>query len=115
MSNSSLKLLAKRARGRLRMAAKTKPEPNMACLSAPGSYMLVASIRNIEDDPLYAKVKKIAERNKNEIIINPIAQLMDSAACSNMTPQARERYVLKLTKRYNEIYNYIMSEKLIEY
>lgn len=109
--DTSLKLLAKRARGRLQTAAKVTSEPasSSVALNASGNYMVVASIRSIEDDPLFAKVKRLIEREQNEVILNPIAQLIDKSSFSTMTESQRERYVLKLTKRYNEIHNYILN------
>ena len=110
--NTSLKLLAKKARGRLQTAAKVSNEPasSSVALNANGSYMVVASIRSIEDDPLFAKVKRLIEREQTEVILNPIANLIDKTSYANMTDNQRERYVLKLTKRYNEIHNYILNK-----
>ena len=59
--NTSLKSLAKKARNRLKTAGEysANSDVSTAYLSASSSYIMVANIRKIEDDPLFNKVKRI--------------------------------------------------------
>jgi len=110
----TLKLLAKRARERLKTAGEiTQKTTTTAYLSAETSYMTVASMKRIEDDPLFLKVKRIMEKEKDEIIINPISHVLDKKFMMTLSSCDREKYVLKTTKKFNEIKSYILKNNLL--
>lgn len=112
--DTSLKQLAKRARNRLKTAGEySVGKDTTAYLSAPSSYIMVANIRKIEDDPLFNKVKRILEKSSVELVINPLSQLIDNKYYNALEEQEKERYILKLTKRFNEIKEYIISNNLL--
>ncbi len=112
--DTSLKQLAKRARNRLKTAGEySVGKDTTAYLSAPSSYIMVANIRKIEDDPLFNKVKRILEKSSVELVINPLSQLIDNKYYNSLAEQEKERYILKLTKRFNEIKEYIISNNLL--
>lgn len=111
--NNVLKMLAKKARDRLKTAGElgTTKQNSTAYLSATNSYSVVANIRNIEDDPLFFKIKKLLEKCENEIIVNPIYHIIDKNFYNSLDSVEKERYMLKITKRYNLIKDYILKEK----
>lgn len=111
--NNSLKLLAKEARERLKTAGEYAGKPTTSYLSASSSYMVVANIRKIEDDPLFAKVKRVLERSRDEIVANPISYVVDKKLLLTMNYDERERYLLKISKKFNEIKDYIETNHLI--
>jgi hypothetical protein len=110
--NSAIKQLAKKARNRLKSAAaysSENKEVKQMCLSSTTSYMVVAHIRRMEDDPLFSKVRRLMEREKSELIVNPLASLIDKNIYEKLPASAKEKYMLKLSKKYNQIKNYILS------
>lgn len=113
--STTLKQLAKKARSRLKTAGEytNNAGDKTAYLSACTSYMVVASIRKIEDDPLFYKVKRVLEKGQEEVVLNPINQIMDGKYYSSLDSSEKERYILKLTKKYNTIRDYILSNNLI--
>lgn len=113
--NTTLKQLAKRARNRLKTAGEySSDKDKTAYLSASSSYIMVANIRKIEDDPLFGKIKRILERSQTELIINPISHIMDNKHFSGLNNEEKEKYILKLTKRFNVIKDYIIDHNLLE-
>ena len=115
--NASLKQLAKKARNRLKTAGEitTKTEvTTTASLAATTSYTMVANIRKIEDDPLFNKVKKVLIKSKEELVINPLSMLIDNKYYSALPSADKERYILKLTKKYNKIKDYILLNNLLD-
>jgi len=114
--NTSLKQLAKNARNRLKTAGEysSVQDTTTAYLSASSSYIMVANIRKIEDDPLFNKVKRILEKSAEELVVNPLAQLIDTKQYKKMNETEKERYMLKLTKRFNSIKEYIISNNLLD-
>lgn len=114
--STTLKQLAKRARNRLKTAGEytNSTSDKTAYLTASTSYMVVASIRKMEDDPLFYKVKKLLEKSESEVVLNPISQIMDNKYFASLNANEKERYILKLTKKYNSIKDYIVSNGLIE-
>lgn len=109
--NSMLKMLAKKAKNRLKTAGEysSSNKTNSIGLSASPSYMLVANIRKIEDDPLFSKIKRVVERSKEEIIINPISLIIDKKYYSSLDEMQKEKYILKISKKYNTIKDYLSS------
>lgn len=113
--NTTLKQLAKRARNRLKTAGEYSADKDKtAYLSATSSYIMVANIRRIEDDPLFGKIKKVLEKSRADLVINPLSHLIDNRYFNSLTSEEKEKYILKLTKRFNAIKDYILDNNLLE-
>lgn len=111
MSNSALKLLAQKAKKRLSTAGQnlqkdTHEKSTFAYLSQ-GTYAIVASKQKIEDDPLFEKVKKLIEKGN---VLNPLAELTDYEKFNSLTQPEKEKYIIDISKRYNEIKDYFKSK-----
>ena len=108
--NSMLKMLAKKAKDRLITAGEySNTKTSSIGLSATPSYMLVANIRSIEDDPLFPKVKRVIEKSKEEIVMNPISLIIDKKYYNSLDDCQKEKYILKISKKYNAIKDYLSS------
>lgn len=113
MSNSTLKMLAQKAKKRLSTAGQNLPKENthekstFAYLSQ-GTYAIVASKQSIEDDPLFEKTKKLLEQ---ENICNPLAKLTDYEVFDKLSQTEKEKYIIDISKRYNEIKEYFSKNK----
>lgn len=112
MQNSALKMLAQKAKKRLSSAGQTfKAQPGEKATSAylsSGNYSLVATKQEIEEDPLFEKVKLLLQKGD---VINPLAQLTDHAVFDNLSQSDKERYIIDISRRYNELKNYFLSEQ----
>jgi len=53
------------------------------------------------------------EKEKDEIIINPISHVLDKKFMMTLSSCDREKYVLKTTKKFNEIKSYILKNNLL--
>lgn len=53
------------------------------------------------DEKLYEKVKMILE--SDELVINPIARLIDNDEYERMDSEAKQRYVLELASKFREL------------
>ena len=111
MSNNALKLLAQKAKKRLTSAGeKLSKEPHekstFAYLSQ-GTYAIVANKQKIEDDPLFEKVKKLIDKPN---IMNPLAELTDYEVFNNLSQPEKEKYIIDISKRYNEIKEYFLKK-----
>ena len=109
MSKSTLKMLAQKAKKRLSTAGQnlqkeTTHEKSTFAYLSQGNYAIVASKQKIEDDPLFEKVKKLLERKD---VYNPLAELTDDELFEKLSQPEREKYIIDISKRYNEIKNYI--------
>ncbi len=107
MANTALKLLAQKAKKRLSSAGQnlskdTNEKSTFAYLSQ-GTYAIVASKQKIEDDPLFDKVKKLLEK---ENVTNPLAELTDYKIFNSLSQPEKEKYIIDISKRYNEIKDY---------
>ena len=100
MSNNTLKLLAQKAKKRLSTAGQTMSQKQTTAYLSQGTYAIVANLQDIKEDPLYDKVKKLLER---EDIFNPIAELTDHKVFDKLSQVEKERYVIDISKRYNEL------------
>lgn len=100
MSNNTLKLLAQKAKKRLSTAGQTISQKQTTAYLSQSTYAIVANLQNIKEDPLYDKVKKLLER---EDIFNPIAELTDHKIFDSLSQVEKERYVIDISKRYNEL------------
>ena len=108
MSNNTLKLLAQKAKKRLSTAGQTISQKQSTAYLSQSSYAIVASLQDIKEDPLFDKVKKLLER---EDIFNPIAELTDHKIFDKLSQIEKERYVIDISKRYNELKNYLQKNK----
>ena len=108
MANNTLKIMALKAKKRLSSAgqnSKNLDKVSKAYLSQQ-NYAIVASRQSIEDDPLFEKVKKIMQKGD---IINPLAELTDYNVFNNLSSAEKERYIMDISKRYNKIRDYFLS------
>lgn len=109
MANSALKLLAQKAKKRLTTAGQnlsiTETEKRTMYLSQ-AKYAIVANKQKIEEDPLFDKVKKLLEK---EDVMNPLAELTDKSVFKSLSNEEKERYILDISKRYNEIKSYFLK------
>lgn len=111
MSNSTLKLLAQKAKKRLSTAGQNLPkvtsEKSTFAYLSNGNYAIVANKQKIEDDPLFEKVKKIIEKGD---VFNPLAELTDYNIFNNLSQPEKEKYIIDISKRYNEIKEYFLNQ-----
>lgn len=111
MQNSTLKLLAQKAKKRLSSAGqnyeKNIGEKHTLAYLSPTKYAIVLSRQKIEEDPLFEKVKKLLER---EDVYNPLGELTDKAVFNSLTSVEKEKYIIDISKRYNEIKDYFLKQ-----
>ena len=111
MASSVLKMLAQKAKKRLSTAGQTISKNNEKVSTAylsQGGYMVVANKQSLEEDPLFEKVKKLMEKPD---VLNPLAQLTDYEVFNNLSSLDKEKYIIDISKRYNEIRNHLLKAK----
>lgn len=108
MSNNSLKLLAQKAKKRLSTAGQTISQKQTTAYLSQSSYAIVASLQDIKEDPLFQKVKNLLERDD---VFNPIAELTDHKVFDSLSQVEKERYVIDISKRYNELKDYLLKNE----
>ena len=108
MSNNTLKLLAQKAKKRLSTAGQTISQKQTTAYLSQSTYAIVANLQDIKEDPLFAKVKKILERDD---VFNPIAELTDHKIFDTLSQVEKERYIIDLSKRYNELRDYLQKNE----
>lgn len=110
MASSALKLLAQKAKKRLSTVGqnitKNESEKSKSVYLSQAKYAIVIAKQTIEDDPLFEKVKKLVERDE---IYSPLAELTDKSVFENLSSPEKEKYIIDISKRYNEIKNYFLS------
>ena len=106
MSNNTLKLLAQKAKKRLSTVGQTISQKQTTAYLSQSSYAIVANLQDIKEDPLYEKVRKLMSRDD---IFNPIAELTDNKLFSTLSDLEKEKYVINLSKRYNELREYFLK------
>ncbi len=102
MKNDMLKTLALRAKNRLickNNSGKPIPEKNDFRIK----------IIKSGDEVFYDKVKTLLERE--ESVLNPIKELMDERAYSNMSTMEREKYLLETVDKFTRVKSKIEYEK----
>lgn len=112
MQNSALKLLAQKAKKRLSTAGQNieiTPQKQKAAYLSQATYAIVASKQRIEEDPLFEKVKKLQEKTN---ILNPLAELTDYKVFNSLSAIDKEKYMIDISKRYNEIKEYFSTQKV---
>ena len=114
---SSLKSLAQKAKYRLKAISdqntaieeeKKSKSYEEACLSARIQYAIISSQKKIEDDPLYNKVKKILIKDIDTI--NPLSQIIEHDIYDNLNQVNKEKYMIKLSRRYASIKKQVLKE-----
>ena len=110
MASSALKLLAQKAKKRLFAAgqniSKNETEKKTTAYLTQGSYQVVASKQKIEEDPLFEKVKKLMTKDD---VFNPLAELTDYKVFNKLSDLDKEKYIIDISKRYNEIKEYFLN------
>ena len=106
MQNNTLKLLAQKAKKRLSTVGQTISQKQTTAYLSQTSYAIVANLQDIKEDPLYEKVKKLMTRDD---VFNPIAELTDHKVFSKLSDLDKEKYVITLSKRYNELKEYFLK------
>ncbi len=112
MASSVLKMLAQKAKKRLSTAGQTitksTSEKTTTSYLSQSTYMVVANKQKIEEDPLFEKVKKLLEK---EDILNPLAYLTDYEIFNSLSQIEKEKYIIDISKRYNEIKSYFLNSQ----
>ena len=103
MSNNTLKLLAQKAKKRLSTVGQNISEKHTTAYLSQTTYAIVANLQDIKEDPLFEKVKKLMERPD---IMNPLAELTDYDVFNSLSQPEKEKYIIDISKRYNEIKEY---------
>lgn len=107
MANSALKMLAQKAKKRLSTAGqdvtKNDNEKSTIAYLSQRTYAIVASKQKIEEDPLFEKVRKLLESPDT---LSPLAELTDHKIFDSLSETEKERYMIDISKRYNEIREY---------
>lgn len=106
MSNNTLKLLAQKAKKRLSTVGQNISEKHTTAYLSQTTYAIVANLQDIKEDPLFEKVKKLMER---EDILNPIKELTDEKIFSQLNDLDKEKYIIDISKRYNELKSYFLK------
>ena len=111
MTNSTLKMMAQKAKKRLSSAGQNitslPQEKTTNIYLSQQDYAIVASKQHIEDDPLFEKVKKVMQKGN---ITNPLAELTDYSVFNNLSSVDKEKYIMDISKRYNKIRDYVLSQ-----
>ena len=103
MSNNTFKLLAQKAKKRLSTVGQNISEKHTTAYLSQTTYAIVANLQDIKEDPLFEKVKKLMERPD---IMNPLAELTDYDVFNSLSQPEKEKYIIDISKRYNEIKEY---------
>lgn len=107
--NSTLKIMAQKAKKRLSSAGQTvsgNSEKVTKAYLSQQNYAIVANRQSIEEDPLFEKVKKIMQKGD---ILNPLAELTDYSVFNKLSSAEREKYIIDISKRYNKIRDYFLG------
>ena len=109
---SALRMLAQKAKKRLSTAGQSfETEKTTISYLSDGSYAIVANNQKIKEDPLFDKVKKLLER---EDIMNPLAELTDTKLFNKLSEVEKEKYIMDISKRFNEIKEYLQTIELFK-
>ena len=108
----TFKNLAKRAKNRLMGASEVQEKTTSRALSVQTSYYINATKTKAQDDPLYSKVKKMLDNDIDTI--SPIGKLIDKEEFKKLSLIERDKYLLELTERYNNMKKQYEKEKKLE-
>ncbi len=115
--SKTIKDLAQKAKNRLRAISsnqKTNEEQHhtrdysSACLSAKLQYAIISSQKQITDDPLYGKIKKMLAKDIDTT--NPLSQIVEHDIYDNLSSVGKEKYMFNLSKCYSTIKEHILEE-----
>ncbi len=110
MQQNALKSLAQKAKKRLSSAGQTikvqQNEKSVCSYLSPTTYKVVATRQQIEEDPLYEKVKLLLSKDE---VYNPLAELTDYSVFNNLSSPDKERYILQIATKYNELKDYFSN------
>ncbi|MBE5731335.1 MAG: hypothetical protein E7350_05275 [Clostridiales bacterium] len=73
-------------------------------------FNITVSKHASKDEELYQKVRKILD--SDELVVNPISQLIDKEEYEGMDTEARQRYVLELSAKFRELKERYYREKM---
>ena len=105
--NNTLKQLAQKAKKRLSSAGQSISQKQTTAYLSQTTYAIVASRQNLQEDPLYEKVKKLTTK---ENLTNPIAELTDYKIFNELSPSEKEKYVIDISNRYINLKNYFLND-----
>lgn len=103
MSNSALKLLAQKAKNRLKTASnnlEAMPSIKRAGLTSR-EYAIIATRVKVEDDPIYNKVIKILTKDPDTY--RPLGELIEHDIYDNLPESDKQKYILNLSSRFKAI------------
>lgn len=114
--SKTLRDLAQRAKNRLRAISTNQNEESKkehetyshACLAAKLQYAIIQSQKQITDDPLYNKIKKMLAKDLDTL--NPLSQIIEHEIYDGLSNAGKEKYMFKLSKRYATIKEHILGE-----
>jgi|GEM_PF-6108704 len=106
MANSNLKLLAQRAKNRLKSVGATIEEAKSnggvkSMALSNHEYAIIATRVKIEDDPLFAKANRLITKNPDAF--NILGELIERNEYNALTPIGKQKYILNLASRFNKI------------
>lgn len=101
MGNTNLKLLAQKAKNRLKTVGETLEKEDKVMALSSQRYAIIATRVKIEDDPLFNKVNRILTKNPD--CYNPLGELIDHSVFDSLSPSAQQKYILNLSERFNKI------------
>lgn len=105
--NNTLKLLAQKAKKRLSNAGQNvfnhDSEKSFSKSLSVSDYITVATKQDIEDDPLFDKVKRLMTKDE---VFNPLAELTDYKIFNCLSQPEKEKYIIDIARRYNQIKDY---------
>lgn len=113
MAKSSLKLLAQKAKNRLKNVSnnidqKDSAQPAIKRVGlASHEYAVIATKIKIEDDPIYNKVIKMLSKNPDTH--KPLGELIETEIYNNLNETEKQKYILNLSSRYKAIKNKFMQ------
>ena len=108
--NNTLKLLAQKAKKRLSNAGQNifsnETDKSFSKSLSVSNYVTIATKQDIEDDPLFDKVKKLMTKDE---VFNPLAELTDYKIFNCLSQPEKEKYIIDIARRYNQIKDYFIS------
>ena len=113
MAKSSLKLLAQKAKNRLKNVSNNIDQKDSARPAikrvglANHEYAVIATKIKIEDDPIYNKVIKMLSKNPDTH--KPLGELIETEIYNNLNETEKQKYILNLSSRYKAIKNKFMQ------
>ena len=73
-------------------------------------FNITVNLYASKDEQLYEKVCSILD--SDELVINPIARLIDKNEYDNMDNESKQRYILELSNKFRELKDRYYKEKI---